>query len=149
MAPASPSFLTALFACHIPSLTSLHPQALTAHLSAPPFLSPITYPCPSPLPSLTSPSFMSSSFTDGQLTPPKKDHGWECRIHFFIAGKTISRANATQTPQWGWGYPHAGGEWAETGLQQAWPGMVPRPKDTQAGQANSQGRLCPACCRTS
>lgn len=23
------------------------------------------------------------------------------------------------------------------------PGMVPRPRDTQAGKANSQGRLCP------
>lgn len=63
--------------------------------------------------------------------------------------KTISRANATQTPRQGAGAPTCEAEGAGPGLQQAWPGAVRRPRDAQAGWAAAgAGSRAPSCCRT-
>lgn len=149
-APASPCFLTALSTCHIPIPHLPIPAWLslpTSQLlpSSPPLFTPAPHLLhPSP-PSLPSQAFMSSSFADGQMTPPpqRRSTGGECRIHFFITGRLFLERMIHRPHNGGRGYPHAGGEGVGAESQQAWPGTAPRPKDTHTRQANSQGRLCP------
>ena len=116
-----------------------------------PRVSPLPQPRPTP-PHLSSPS----SFPGGELTspPPKKAHWWGMWNPRLYCRKTISKVNATQTPQRGaGGHPHARGQRGRGGItaSMAWHGpqnpSVPQGRGRAWGRrgleaGRAPGRLC-------
>lgn len=62
---------------------------------------------------------------------------------FFIAGRLFLEQMLHRPHNGGQGAPTCGGGGAGVESQQAWPGMVPRTRDAQAGWARDWGRLRP------
>ena len=104
-------------------------------------------------PSLTSPFLPSLILFRGRadFPTPKKVHWWGMQDPLLYCRKTISRANATQTPRrgrWGWGAPTCGGRGDRGGVTESMAWHRPQTQGCRGRMGQQLGQVLRPYCRT-